>query len=34
LSKLEGIKPLEELGTHVKHVVVVVDRVAEKTLRS
>ena len=26
LSKLEGIKPLEELGTHVKNVMVVVDR--------
>jgi uridine monophosphate synthetase len=26
LSKLEGIKPLEELGVHVKHVIVVVDR--------
>lgn len=26
LSKLEGIKPLEGLGAHVKHVVVVVDR--------
>jgi len=26
LSKLEGIKPLEELGAHVKHVMVVVDR--------
>jgi orotate phosphoribosyltransferase len=26
LSKLEGIKPLEELGAHVKNVVVVVDR--------
>jgi uridine monophosphate synthetase len=26
LSKLEGIKPLEELGAHVKHVIVVVDR--------
>jgi orotate phosphoribosyltransferase len=26
LSKLEGIKPLEQLGAHVKHVVVVVDR--------
>jgi uridine monophosphate synthetase len=26
LSKLEGIKPLEELGAHVKHIVVVVDR--------
>jgi len=26
LSKLEGIKPLEELGAHVKHLVVVVDR--------
>lgn len=24
LSKLEGIKPLEELGPHVKHLVVVV----------
>jgi orotate phosphoribosyltransferase len=26
LSKLEGIKPLEELGAHVKHVMVVVNR--------
>jgi orotate phosphoribosyltransferase len=26
LSKLEGIKPLEELGAKVKHVMVVVDR--------
>ena len=26
LSKLEGIKPLEELGARVKHVMVVVDR--------
>ena len=26
LSKLEGIKPLEELGAHVRHVMVVVDR--------
>ena len=26
LSKLEGIKPLEELGAHVTHVMVVVDR--------
>lgn len=26
LSKLEGMKPLEELGAHVKHVMVVVDR--------
>jgi orotate phosphoribosyltransferase len=26
LSKLEGIKPLEELGAHVKHVMVIVDR--------
>lgn len=26
LSKLEGIKPLEELGAHVEHVMVVVDR--------
>jgi uridine monophosphate synthetase len=26
LSKLEGIKPLEEMGAHVKHLVVVVDR--------
>jgi len=26
LSKLEGIKPLEEVGAHVKHVIVVVDR--------
>jgi len=26
LSKLEGIKPLEELGAYVKHIVVVVDR--------
>jgi len=26
LSKLEGIKPLEENGAHVKHVMVVVDR--------
>jgi orotate phosphoribosyltransferase len=26
LSKLEGIKPLEELGAHVKNVMVVVDR--------
>jgi uridine monophosphate synthetase len=26
LSKLEGIKPLEELGAHVKHLMVVVDR--------
>ena len=26
LSKLEEIKPLEELGAHVKHLVVVVDR--------
>ncbi|MEM3536529.1 MAG: phosphoribosyltransferase family protein, partial [Candidatus Bathyarchaeia archaeon] len=26
LSKLEGIKPLEELGAHVKNVLVVVDR--------
>jgi len=26
LSKLEGIKPLEELGTHIKNVMVVVDR--------
>lgn len=26
LSKLEGIKPLEELGAHVKHLLVVVDR--------
>ena len=26
LSKLEGIKPLEELGAHVKHLIVVVDR--------
>jgi uridine monophosphate synthetase len=26
LSKLEGIKPLEELGAHVKNVIVVVDR--------
>jgi uridine monophosphate synthetase len=26
LSKLEGIKPLKELGAHVKHVMVVVDR--------
>jgi orotate phosphoribosyltransferase len=25
-SKLEGIKPLEELGAHVKHLMVVVDR--------
>ena len=26
LSKLEGIKPLEELGAYVKHLMVVVDR--------
>jgi len=26
LSKLEGIKPLEELGAHVTHLMVVVDR--------
>lgn len=26
LSKVEGIKPLEELGAHVKHLMVVVDR--------
>jgi len=26
LSKLEGIRPLEELGAHVRHLVVVVDR--------
>ena len=26
LSKLEGIKPLEELGANVKHIMVVVDR--------
>jgi orotate phosphoribosyltransferase len=26
LSKIEGIKPLEELGAHVKHVMIVVDR--------
>jgi orotate phosphoribosyltransferase len=26
LSKLEGIKPLEELGAHVKYLMVVVDR--------
>jgi len=26
LSKLEGIKPLEELGAHVKNVMVVMDR--------
>jgi uridine monophosphate synthetase len=26
LSKLEGIKPLEQLGAHVKNVMVVVDR--------
>jgi uridine monophosphate synthetase len=26
VSKLEGIKPLEELGAHVKHLMVVVDR--------
>ena len=26
LSKLEGIKPLEELGAHVMHLMVVVDR--------
>lgn len=26
MSKLEGIKPLEELGAHVKHLMVVVDR--------
>ncbi len=26
LSKLEGIKPLKELGAHVKHLIVVVDR--------
>jgi orotate phosphoribosyltransferase len=26
LSKLEGIKPLEQLGAHVKHLLVVVDR--------
>ena len=26
LSKLEAIKPLEELGAHVKHLLVVVDR--------
>jgi uridine monophosphate synthetase len=26
LSKVEGIKPLEELGARVKHVMVVVDR--------
>jgi orotate phosphoribosyltransferase len=26
LSKLEGIKPLEERGGHVKHLLVVVDR--------
>jgi len=26
LSKLEGIKPLEERGAHVKHLLVVVDR--------
>jgi uridine monophosphate synthetase len=26
LSKLEGIKPLEDLGAHVKNVMVVVDR--------
>ena len=26
LSKLEGIKPLEELGAQVKHLLVVVDR--------
>ncbi len=26
LSKLEGIKPLEELGAQVKHLVIVVDR--------
>ncbi len=26
LSKLEGIKPLEELGAKVKHLLVVVDR--------
>lgn len=26
LSKVEGIKPLEERGAHVKHIVVVVDR--------
>ena len=36
LSKLEGIKPLEELGAHVKNVMVVVDRskAAKKTLKS
>ncbi len=26
LSKLEGIKPLEEIGAHVRHIMVVVDR--------
>ena len=26
LSKLEGIKPLEELGAHIKHLIVVVGR--------
>ena len=26
MSKLEGTKPLEELGAHVKNVMVVVDR--------
>jgi orotate phosphoribosyltransferase len=26
LSKVEGIKPLQELGAHVKHLMVVVDR--------
>jgi orotate phosphoribosyltransferase len=26
LSKLEGLKPLEQLGAHIKHLVVVVDR--------
>jgi uridine monophosphate synthetase len=26
LSKLEGMKPLEELGAHVKNIMVVVDR--------
>jgi len=26
LSKLEGIKPLEELGAYVEHVIVIVDR--------
>lgn len=26
LSKLEGIKPLEQLGAHIEHILVVVDR--------